>query len=286
MSKIREKMAATLINHVHVVEQSLSIGRRSRRPTSPWYKQIATLDFNDGPAVEKVMKSFSDFNAKNLIENIRFVIDKKIEALDGFMVDWAPKILLRGLQGRLVASQLDYVDATSILTALNFSRQTVEITSAIELAGSVVVVQDNKCAVDILIPAFKNSPFCNFEREQTDFNRIFAAKLLLIRTLELVARTMTPEQKNEIVNGRVNVAVEVDMSGDTPTPTAFTIEETDSARAQRIARERLEELRRRRTMLIESIEESDSRITYNLSPITAPDERDQIALQTQSLFGW
>jgi hypothetical protein len=287
MSKLREQLAASLLNHVFVVEQSLVLGRRSRRPTSTRYSEISTLDFSKPEAVNEVMKSFIAFNSKHFIENLRFAVDKQIAKTPGLSVSWSPKILVRGLGGRLVADGIDYNIAAAIVGALNFSRQSPDLATAMELAGGVSPFthedgRSGNTALEFLIPAFKTAPFCNLEREQEDFNKILAAKLLVMRALILAHSSLSEEQRREVIAGRANILVTVVKNQ----PTAVSLEETDSARAQRIARERLEEIRRRRTMTINEIMDAPNQLTYDVSPVIATDERQQMTISTDTLFGW
>lgn len=293
MSKAKEQLAATLVNHWFVIDNMLALGRKKRHPTSPRYKQISAMNFEDAAAVNELVKSFSSFNSKHFIENTKFAIDKQFQDREELKVTWAPKILIRGLSGQLVAESVDYTLASSIMAALPFSRQNPEITSALELSGSISPL-DHGTALSFLIPGLKNSPYCNLAREDGDFKKIFSAKCLVIQAILHVARNIADEAKADVIAGRANICITTEVRDQKISATSFSVEETDSARAQRLARERLEEMRRRRTMAINSVTEaqvdggpqSTTQITYDLSPTMAPDEHQQISIRVQTLIGW
>ena len=286
MPKTKERLAAVLINHAYVVEQSLATGRRSRRPTSSRYKEIATLDISNAELVNEVMKSFIAFNSKHFIENTRFKTDKLVFDTQQIKTSWSPKILARGLSGRLVADGTEFALASSIASALAFSRQSPEISSALELAGNISPFEQTNTSIDFTIPSFKTSPFCDLEREHNDFSKLLEAKLLLIQAIAFAARTMTKEQVTSVINGSVNIQIVTESKDGQTCPLSLSIEETDNARAQRLARERLEDLRRRRTMLITAVTVGNNSLTYDVSPVIAPDEHQQISINTDTLFGW
>lgn len=286
MSKVREQLAATLINHVFVVEQSLSTGRRSRKPTSPRYIEVSKLDLSNQSAVNEVMRSFIAFSSKNFIENSRYLVEKAVSKNNKLKVSWSPKILVRGLGGKIIAEGLDFALAGSIITAMIFSRQSPELSSAMELVGAITPNGHGGTSVDLLIPAFKISPFCNLKREFADFNKLFAAKLLIMCSLSFIAQELTDDQRKDIIAGQSSIHVETKDVGGLTQPHLITIEETDVTRTQRLARERLEELRRRRTMLINSITIGNNDLTYDVSPTSAQDEHQQLSINTNSFSGW
>lgn len=290
MSKAKEQLAASLINHWYVVDRALHMGRMKRKPTSSRYKEIASLDFEDSMAVKDIIKSFASFNTKHFIENARHFVDTSVAELGAdstTKVAWSPKILVRGLNGSLYDETIDYNLCYSIYASLTFSRQSPEVSAITELAGSISPSSTGVgTAIGLSVPGFKNTPFCNFQKEEEEFLKVFEAKRFTILALKMISSQISENDRREVMAGRANILIITKSNAGALVPESFSIEETDTARAQRIAKERLEELKRRRTMIINSIDVTEDTITYNTSPLIAPSEHQQLQVSVETLLGW
>jgi hypothetical protein len=287
MSKAKEQLAATLINHWFVVDQMLSTGSRKRHPTSKRYSEIAELDYSDKTKVSELIKSFSAFNSKHFIENIRYIIDQRMAGNDTIKVTWSPKILVRGLGGALIIPGLDSGTASYILAAMTFGRQNAEITSALELSSHAVPAQPDGSAIHFMIPGFKNSPYANLSREYSDFAKTFDATLLTAQCLLFVSQNISEKDKSEVLAHRANIEVSTSVTeSGTIVPSGISVVETDAVRAQRIAKERLEELRRRRKVTLNSVQVEAESITYRMAPVVAPDDSVALSIGLETLLGW
>jgi hypothetical protein len=284
MSKSKEQLAAVLINHWHVVSQMLGIGRKKRIPVSPRYKQIADLDFAQEAGVTECMNSFIAFNSKHFVENMRFVVDAKVESMPGIKMNWSPRVTVRGLTGVLCAESAEFNIASSLLSGMFFSRQNADVTAI--MSGLQLVPAETGIGVNFLVPAFKTNPFSLLEVEEVALANDVGNKIAALNIIQKAVLEITERDKTEIINNRANVMVNIEVRDGVMHPLSFSIEETDGARAQRIAREHLEELRRRRTMMINSVELTDTLLSYNISPLIASDDNHLISVSVETLIGW
>jgi len=247
MSKAKEQLAATLLNHWFVVSKILSLGRKKRHPASKRYAQLSSIDTVNDADVAEIIKSFSAFNAKHFIENLKFQIDQAVSDGAGLTVKWAPKILVRGLSGTLILD-VEYGVASAVLSALNFARQSPAVAASLEFSDTVSPHDTSQSSMGLLIPGFKNSPFSNMSREYSDFLRTFLSKLMIAKVIALVNSSITEDLRRDLLETRVNILVTTEEHSGVCTPISFSVEETDAVKAARIARERLAELRRRRVL--------------------------------------
>jgi hypothetical protein len=286
--RLREQLAAVLLNHVYVVEHSLAIGSRHRKPTSSKYNEINSLDFDDTNAAAKLIKSFATFNAKHFIENNRFCLDKEISEINGLHIEWAPKVLVRGLSGKIIILGMPYIKAATFLNAMRYARQSDDCIATIsnigDLAGAsstIAASNESVAAISILIPGMRTSAYLNLAMEQRDLDILFRKKINFAKILNL-CNSLSADEYQQILDGQSNLYVEF-VNG---SPLAVRLDETDAARAQRLAREALEALRIARTMVINDVTDTSNAITYNVSPINNIENTQDFSVDTDFLFGW
>ena len=292
MAALKEKIAAVVLNHWYVVERALVTGRMKKNPASKRYKQLEALDFSKDEEAEELMKPFSSFNSKHFIENLRFIIDSDLAKRAGqspnITINWDAKVYVRGLKAELV-SDISGTEMSSYLRALNFEQQEERVLAAIVAINTSFSLNDRGHFVHgILIPGFKNTPYKNFKLEELEVLKKFDQIKLAMYVLAKAQASLTAAEKREVLAGRVNIRFASVSNTDTG---GFefgnvTVEETEHARAERIARERLEEARRRKTLSAKKVEVTGSRLVFDAAPVVAPDDQQTIDLNLDVMTGW
>ncbi len=284
MFKNKEQMAALLINHYYVVKKAIDIGRKKNKPSAKKNAELSSVDWDNSTEAGKVLSSYAKFNAREFIENARFALNKKVADNTSIRIDWAPKILLRGLDGAIICSGVPFAEADIIAKSLTSSRQNQAFLAAIHGSGNMAVAGNGEGGMNLRLLSYAQTPYCNLHAEETKTLDSLLPKVNLCKTVAYIYANITPEQKNEIVRGMAVVLVELEESTDFKI-TKISVEETDAARAQRLQREALEELKRRRAVQIQQITETQNTLTYMLNGIVQPDERTQVDLQLENLTG-
>jgi hypothetical protein len=214
MFKRKEQMAALLINQYHVVKKAIEIGRKKNKPSSKKKSEISSVDWDNAEQSGKVLGSYAKFNAREFIENARYVLNAEASRTPSIRIDWAPKILLRGLDGAIVCSGVPYAEADLFAKSLVSSRQNQAFLSAIDGAGNMAVVGNGEGGLSLRLLSYAQTPYCNLQLEEENTVKSIIPKINLCRTITHIANTVTPEQKNEIIRGLAVVIVELSDSSE------------------------------------------------------------------------
>ncbi len=284
MSKDKEKVAALLINRYFVQKKALDIGRIKSVSSRKKSSDPSAFDWSNQALVENTKAAYAKLNGKEHIENLKHTISTLVSGNPLLSVTWAPKIGLRGLDGSIVCKGIKYSDADLVYRSLSSSRQNPAFLSAIANSPYLNVMPGDEGGVTIKLLNYASKPYIDLSGEYDACIAQISPSINLCETIAHIWSTCSEPEKEEIIRGRAVAIVNIEDSPKFKI-TGISIEETDAARAQRLQREALEALKRRRTAQIQQIVENNSTLSYTLSGIEAPEETAEVSIRLENLTG-
>lgn len=289
MTNEKDKFAAVMVNHWYVVRRGLDMGRMKRNPRSKHYASLEKVNELSPDEFRKLASSFTTFTAKNFYSNIQHLINNdpdvaKKEGDEGLKVEFGRATQRRGMPLHVhVADNASNIHA--VIKALNFHDQNPIIKELLENLPTFTVVGENSGQFTVNIPSAKRRVFQSFMALEDEVMKQFNTLKSFLKLYQLIATSLTEENKSEIVAERAVIKLVSPRFRDGNVEVgSVQVEETEQARNERILRQKLEEKLRRRTQNTTHLElDTDQRtVTYHFEG----QEHRSITLNLDVITSW
>lgn len=276
---IKDKLAATLLNHWYVIERGLETHRLKKVPHSEdLYSLLDNLDKSEDE-VEKILEKFAAYNSSGFVANIEKIIsdDKDLEELKIQTVVERQKVSVKA-----TATLENVSDIDKLIRGMGGPNQDPAVKIILEHLPSILIATtEDKTALSTSVVSGFKTAHQNLADVERDFMRRWSAlKILAIICLK-IKEAISEEDLKEIVAGRAHINFKnAHIDNASFKADKFEVVETPEAKASRLIKERLEAALKRRikNMTVSRItedaveykfeDEQEKPLTINLDIIT------------------
>lgn len=262
---MKDKLAATLLNHWYCIERGLAIHRLKRVPSKK--DLYASLDGSEAASdndLQKMIDKFSGYNGRAFSANIEHLVkqDNAITKLGAVIKSSKTRQTIRV---EAIVEDLNLTkELEAIAKALQGKDQSKELSDIVKHLPRVRVGSAfGRLVISVPCSTAKGAYF-NMAHVEDKFVKQWDATKSLFAIREHVFNSISEENKNDILSGRVHVNfIDPKIENNIFVASAFTVVETPRAREQREIRERLEKALRDRTKKVQKVEVKPTEVVYN-----------------------